>query len=70
MNGKPGRLTGPFSRVTLWSETCREGWTVFTREGEAITQLEPNGTGGFDRLAEIMTAAALVTALRRHIWTG
>ena len=30
----------------------QKGWTVFTREGEAVTELEPNGAGGFDRLDE------------------
>lgn len=30
----------------------QKGWTVFTREGDTVTELEPNGAGGFDRLDE------------------
>ncbi|MGN0968460.1 MAG: sensor histidine kinase [Oscillospiraceae bacterium] len=29
----------------------QKGWTVFTREGEAVTELSPNGFGGFTGLA-------------------
>ena len=28
----------------------QKGWTVFTQEGEAVTELAPDGYGGFDRL--------------------
>ena len=30
-----------------------KGWTVFTQEGEVVTELVPNGSGGFDRLDEL-----------------
>lgn len=30
----------------------QKGWTVFIREGDTVTELEPNGFGGFDRLDE------------------
>ena len=30
----------------------QKGWTVFTQEGDAITELAPDGFGGFDRLDE------------------
>ena len=30
----------------------QKGWTVFTQEGEAVTELAPDGFGGFDRLTE------------------
>lgn len=30
----------------------QKGWTVFLQEGDTVTELEPNGTGGFDRLDE------------------
>ena len=29
----------------------QKGWTVFTREGETVTELSPNGFGGFTGLA-------------------
>ena len=31
----------------------QKGWTVFTREGDAVTELAPDGFGGFDRLDEL-----------------
>lgn len=31
----------------------QKGWTVFTQEGEAVTELAPNGFGGFDRLDKL-----------------
>ncbi len=31
----------------------QKGWTVFTQEGEAVTELAPDGYGGFDRLDEL-----------------
>lgn len=31
----------------------QKGWTVFTREGEAVTELVPDGFGGVDRLGEL-----------------
>ena len=31
----------------------QKGWTVFTQEGDAATELAPNGFGGFDRLDEL-----------------
>ena len=31
----------------------QKGWTVFTQEGDAVTELAPNGFGGFDRLDEL-----------------
>lgn len=31
----------------------QKGWTVFTQEGEAVTELAPNGFGGFDCLDEL-----------------
>ncbi|MEY8233340.1 GHKL domain-containing protein [Oscillospiraceae bacterium 50-16] len=31
----------------------QKGWTVFTQEGEVVTELAPNGFGGFDRLDEL-----------------
>ncbi len=31
----------------------QKGWTVFTQEGEAVTELAPDGFGGFDRLDEL-----------------
>lgn len=30
----------------------QKGWTVFTQEGESVTELAPDGFGGFDRLTE------------------
>lgn len=30
----------------------QKGWTVFTQEGDAVTELAPDGFGGFDRLTE------------------
>lgn len=43
----------------LWEampEGCacdQKGWTVFTRKGEAVTELVPDGFGGVDRLGEL-----------------
>lgn len=31
----------------------QKGWTVFTQEGETVTELTPDGCGGFDRLDEL-----------------
>ena len=31
----------------------QKGWTVFTQEGDAVTELVPDGFGGFDRLDEL-----------------
>ena len=31
----------------------QKGWTVFTQEGETVTELAPDGFGGFDRLDEL-----------------
>jgi len=31
----------------------QKGWTVFTQEGDAVTELAPDGFGGFDRLDEL-----------------
>ena len=31
----------------------QKGWTVFTQEGDAVTELDPDGFGGFDRLDEL-----------------
>ncbi|MEY8388583.1 ATP-binding protein [Oscillospiraceae bacterium 38-13] len=31
----------------------QKGWTVFTREGDAVTELAPDGFGGLDRLDEL-----------------
>lgn len=31
----------------------QKGWTVFTQEGEAVTELAPDGFGGFNRLDEL-----------------
>ena len=31
----------------------QKGWTVFTQEGDAVTELAPDGFGGFDRLGEL-----------------
>ena len=31
----------------------QKGWTVFTQEGDAVTELDPDGFGGFDRLGEL-----------------
>lgn len=31
----------------------QKGWTVFTQEGETVTELTPDGQGGFDRLDEL-----------------
>ena len=32
---------------------AQKGWTVFTQEGDAVTELAPNGFGGFDCLDEL-----------------
>ncbi|WP_160638519.1 hypothetical protein, partial [Pseudoflavonifractor sp. 60] len=31
----------------------QKGWTVFTQRGDAVTELAPDGFGGFDRLGEL-----------------
>ena len=31
----------------------QKGWTVFTQEGDTVTELAPDGFGGFDRLDEL-----------------
>lgn len=31
----------------------QKGWTVFTQEGDTVTELAPDGFGGFDRLGEL-----------------
>ena len=31
----------------------QKGWTVFTQEGETVTELTPDGCGGFDSLDEL-----------------
>lgn len=31
----------------------QKGWTVFTQEGETVTELTPDGQGGFNRLDEL-----------------
>lgn len=33
---------------------CREDWTVFTREGDTVTELVPDGFGGFSELTDLL----------------
>lgn len=45
----------------IWAEEAmpegwvydQKGWTVFTQAGDAVTELAPNGFGGFDRMDEL-----------------